>query len=738
MITILILQQPSYVPSFYLDNEDRLFLDLFADTEVELTSKFGQDIGSITSDAVLEIDIPATKKNRFVFDSLGFVNGFNVNHSRKSKIEISNGGLTISDRTIQITGVNETAYTVLISGKVNAWIDDIKNKKIAEVDLGAYEFTVANITDTWQNNAAYKDNGSIVFLPLVNYGRWNNEGSVTYEELRPFLSPLGILQKAFCEAGFKFRCPLLETNRGRRRWCYLLKPNYADQATDLQASSFRASNTAPIDINGLFGPLVFDDDFTPPNFDTGNNYDNTTGRYRNDGVTCDFTFIGRVDYFHSTGANLNVAFQWRKRNTITGQSTDLNIITIDLVVNGTTAVQFSALDVELTAGDEVDLLVFPSISSGTTTMQINTGSYIFNLVKKAKLGLGDNILLQNIVDTRYTVYNFLKGIVHLYNLKTFTDEISKTVWFLPEDQANWYGDALEGYFKENNIDWTAKVNQRSYTAEIEKELSRTFRLGFKESTDNYINSLSLDNELYTKELDQGDDFEVGITEDRNPFFEPTFNALDTSIGVNVAGVGQSGAYIPFMWDADLKENNTRPEPAQNIAPRIIIVKPYGQVGLQPDITGLPGTFIASRWFLTDTQAGTTTEQTLQNLSFQVCSIDVLYADPAVSPVLDIVDEGLAYDISVYRPDLEGGYEIFYQDSIDRLYFALTFELTLYLQDLDISKFSHRDLIYLNYLSRFGNLVGYFRVLEYRGYTLNQNQLTRVSLTAQLPPVRETC
>lgn len=734
MLIITVTEKISNIPNFYFDENGQLNLDLFTDTELEETSRLGNNLDSISSDAILEIDIPTTLKNRLIFESIGAVDAFIPNSNRKIKVSIDNTGLRIEGRTIQVTSLTEDTYTVSISGKVNAWIDYIKSTKIKDLDLGNYLYNIPTIQDTIANNFTYTDDGSIVFTPLVNYGKWKQEDVVSYEDYRLWLSPLGILQQAFCETGFKFRCPLLESDYGRRLWLYLLKPNFADTAIDLDTASFRASYTFDESILNQIGPLAFDDDFSPPNFDPNNLYDPSSGRYGSANITADYYVELDINYQHPSAAPINLGLRWVKRNSISGVITPLKSDTFDLIPNAVTNIIYKCEDVTLGIGETIEIQVFPALSSTATAMEVLTGSTFYNEVKKKKLGLGDTIVLGNIIRDSYKVIDLLKGLTHLYNFKVLTNEVTKEVFFFTEQDADLYGEQLEGYFNTDlDLDWTRKINRGSYTVEaIAKPIGRNLQLGFKDSSDAFIAEQGLDTNPYLKEVDFGDDFLPQDNPQLNPFFEPTLQAFDLSIAFSGAA-SKDGVYIPFIWDTPRDDDGSRPNQAQNINPRICLAYPSSRVLIPPTYTGLSINVLSSYRFNDGTGI---VSSNFYNPFGQIWETGLQYRPQGTGTFLDF-EETVVYDASGYRPDLDGLYEILHQNTFNRVYLSEVFNLVMLLDSFDISQFSHRNLVYLEYTARMSNLVGYFRVLEYSGFTLGRTNLVQLTLQADRVPVQES-
>jgi hypothetical protein len=716
------LAEPSgAIPAFYADDDGLFSFDLFQGTDVAITRQVDEatEIGSIRQDTVRNFEIPATKKNRALIGPLGNPQAFGTIHFNPFPVQIFVGDYRLPERFARLVNANDRGgFEIEVTGDQFGWIKPITDLKFSSLDLGTFDFTEANVENQQEFHFAFADGDDLVNFPLVNYGAWPLEDRVALEDFRPWFNALGLLQAAFCSIGWTFRCPILETDYGRRVWTYILKKDFRSASVVLAGKAFQAELTADLDLKSAIGCLPFDDDFTPPNADPGGNYDPVTGAYSTQS-TADYFFSGSMTIV-SAGDN-GLILAWLKIDQF-GNTVRIKEEVFNFQVDGTFPIELNVANVELNSTDSICLHV-TSFAFNTTTYQLDAGATIRNIVTAAPYSRGDTLILSSLVNEEMRAIDYLKGIIHLFNLKPDTNSTLKTVTFYPENGAEDFyfeGDQEAFFFpNEKSKDWTDKIQCRSLLEDLEgKDLTNEYLLAFKETTDPGVEKLNLDLPLHSELIENVSgvtDFKKGRTENRNPFFEPTRNDIDRQIGVPFTNV-TTLPYIPFIWDKEPDEGEFVPdEQADNIKPRIVLFYGYEFVGLTSTAAGAVNPAFA----FYRKEDGTTKQEYL--LAGQILKTGVsLNAFPNAS------DEALVYGTDLIRPDLLGNYEYLYQETIRNFYFAFPIEFLILLTLNDLINFSNRDRIFFRYFSEiYGDLSLFARVVKIEDFLINRELTTPV-------------
>jgi hypothetical protein len=216
-----------YIPQMYI-NDGVFVFDTDDDFDLRLTKNLEEltDIYKIKVDGILGFDLPATPKNNLVLrryiDPHGTI-------SNKINVQVwVNDSKTLRFTDLYVIGYRNKSYQCEIRTGLEHWIIAAKDLKLNEIDLNngnKIAYTEAFIN---QQNALdeYTDGSIGIRFPLVNYGRFVSANTITAQDFRPFVSELWLLQRAFCQIGWKFRSTVLESDFGRRNIAYLLDKDY--------------------------------------------------------------------------------------------------------------------------------------------------------------------------------------------------------------------------------------------------------------------------------------------------------------------------------------------------------------------------------------------------------------------------------------------------------------------------------------------------------------------------------
>ena len=638
-------------------------------------------------------------------------------------------------RITQVRRTGDKPFEVEAFGEANRWIKGISEIYINTLDFGTLpSFDWNWFDDVHENRWSYQDGTLPIFPPVANYGKRVAPGCISIEDLRIWFSPLFILREGFCKAGWKFVCPMLESDTGRRLWIYILAEDFQNRSAGT-SRAFNATLTTPVAIPGFtFGTVpafVFDNDSVTPGFDNGGFYDNTTGQFGGTALKSDFTVQITVTGTSTPIAGASGVFiEIRKRNSITNSLTTIVSGGNNQLTTGTHTLTVTASDVVVTASDIIEVAVVEIGFPGT----VDSGTF-YNVPKEAQIAEGDSIELSQIISSNYTVLDLLKGMVHLFNWKVETDSILREVRFFPEDGGEWYTEGdLEAFFRSNEQakDWTDKVVCNTMEVDIKaNKTKRNFLLEFKKDNGDFlVKEAPFDYPLHSKNIDFGSDFKEGTKKSPNPFFAATINDFDFAVryiwGGGSTGFPDTVPYIPHLWKSERSDDGTEPEQITKVVPRIVLahefgrmlVPPYGANGSQTS-----GDFTICRDIYPDGVGG----KAYYSATGQIFPPGFRNSIPSGGVPVDYKD-AVVYGSDEYNANLPGNYEIFYKDAIDRIYFAVPIEFLIRLTLEDFLNFSPRDRIFIRYFSdRFGEINFYSRVSKISDFVLNKMISTPVEL-----------
>ena len=353
---------------------------------------------------------------------------------------------------------------------------------------------------------------------------------------------------------------------------------------------------------------------------------------------------------------------------------------------------------------------------------------------------GQTYDLKNVIDTQSKQLDFLKGVIHAFNLQLTTNAEAKTVTLEP------FNDFYKAYSEA--LDWTGKVDlsQNQEDTWIDSKIKKEIVFQYKsDSNDKKVENRGniywdgiLDEYPYREFL--SDEFEVGESVFENPFFAGTYCSQDgqrsgfgtgmvsiTPVTANLWGLCPSGA-------EPTSGSGCRPPKGYNFVPRLVH---YDKMDCS---TGFSGYYIAGvqTWASTDhlIVSGTSI-----GYDYQILAIANSYnkipaptlGDPAThSPPYSGVPRPLTYgsltqqsfDCTTgtwYGPSgYKGLYQTYYQKMIEMM--IVNPRLKVVYINLKISDVVKLDLSKLVYIDGY-----YYRINRIIDFQVNNNNPTKVEL-----------
>ena len=720
----------------YLTSDGRLYLDVNKEQRLISTKQLSdlQEVNRLKRQIFREFTLPMTPRNVQVFREYGNANSFNFKNIEPLEVSIGFKGFIWLNTTLAVTGFNDTTKSidVIVYGTDYSWAGDLLKVKVHELDLGTLVNFSWQVIDGMhsQGKNLYSDGDLGAFVPFVNYGQTEIPDMYSVTDLRVWVSPLNVLRKGFCKAGYSFKCPLLELDEWRRLWVYLLAEDFETKVLSTNLS-FNAVLTSDLPIpqfvwgNPPLAYVIFDNDVTEPAFDVGNNYDSNTGAYSGVTAVCDYfadvTVTGSVDNL-TLGAAISVKI--RKRNVYTDLTQDVGSGSINLTSSsGTFNIKVTALDVFIDTYHEVFVEVIGINFTGT----IDAGSSYYNRVVNANISVGDDLNIADLIDTDLNCLDLMRGFIELFNLKPEYDRVFNTVTFYPTDVHYQPENTIKPYYLKEEIDLTDKVICDTLQGDVSKfELDRNYELRFKRYSGDYFANLPEHEDYADKVLDFGEGYVEGSTEVVNSFFSKTINVFDYkhrfSNFNNPSNPNMPATlpYLPTIWSGEAdKETGDYPEKAFKIGYRILMVYDFQVLTIPKELSNLEfDTFASVPIFDEDN----TSEP--QGRGYYCPAAHILPQEITGDLVVGFPDNsgnvtyGNVYDTGTYNK--------FIERSVRDLYYGLDYEVMIKLTSKEFNDFDFRKTYIFNYLSSLhGHLTVKGRVLKIIDYVYGGSLVTPV-------------
>jgi hypothetical protein len=582
-LSIKVIDTPASVPDWQRIN-GYAYLDTDDDFNVRASKKLEQlEIGQIEIESVLGFSLPGGPLNDLILRSHVLPNVID-NNFESIRVVIMAGSRALRQTDLFILGYNaggNPTYDVEIrTAKEDHWIVGAKDLPFKDINLGGL-FTFEEATVVAQNALDEYIDGDIgIRFPIAFFGAWSSKNGIQLIDFRPQYSLLWLLQQGFCALGWSFRSNAFESEYGRRLITYMLDKNYGQDPNLVASRAFSASLSTDID---MFPPennaviIVFDNEI----FDTGGNYDETTGRY-NGAVVADFYVKINYKFKGSSSSILNhnivpidVTTKLYYSHPVFG------VLLIESQVTNFTKTEYSddefyyvthefvARDVQVDPGSQIFVLARYDddfANNGTGSLQILAGSQFWNEPTQIFLQDGDTFYLNGLLDRSVKFLDFVKGCAHLISGKFTTDFNNKVVWLdCPYQTINSLDEVVNGFFEETTDGENLNVikvegSERSKTPN--NNFKRYFQLKFKGDGDAAVKSLNLpENEpLYSHTIDYGAAYPEEYEESPNPFFEPTLNKKITGLTTSLEPID-----MPWMVEAI----DDTPKLSYNLGPRVL-------------------------------------------------------------------------------------------------------------------------------------------------------------------------
>jgi len=563
-----------------------LYLDTDGEFSLRLTKEIQKltDINQITVEAAWDTSIPATVKNLALLGisvDVELIDNTYPDHD----VDVRYGSAYLNQTSLRVMEYDREAnrLEVQLLNATTHWTEALRDTYLDDLELGTFTYLETNLEANMLNNAKYLDGDPGYYMGHVYYGRYTGEANGKsipgVGDFRPLVHALKVCQLAFCDAGWKFSSPLLETDTGRRIVTYINSKDFGSTEEDLARIKFKATTegstrfqhkgigldyltTKLPGTSGVWTKIKFNIEIEDP----GNVYDPATGVFSRSGVF-DIEVRLAVDYLidkaSAFGSGSNVGFRlvheyvdgtkvWADNYWETG-------FTKDPVTDYGMALEWIITGLLVKAGEKV-YVEYVSVGPKVKVLNVHNGSTFFNRPIKTVIQSGDTLSIGP--NLRHdSVMEYVKGLCHLFQFMVLTDWVSNTVYFLTPYDLTFFGDTITGYFTAGLQDVKARqINNTEHYTQLDR-VAKNRLYAFKKSTDAKIKSLKwYEYEPYSRFVDKGFDRKDKEKNEvfENPYFEASFSA-DTGVDLN-------GAILEAPWMVD----NMDGQISYDIEPRILI------------------------------------------------------------------------------------------------------------------------------------------------------------------------
>jgi len=443
--------------------------------------------------------VPSTKENNKLLHYLYSSNQRVVKGFRKRKtanilvddIIIERGYIKITDIEVK----NKTEYYVItFFGDNVQWMTDLAEVELPDLTYAnnTQTYTTANIVSSW--SATYPTNDHV--YPWISYGEYENGTSLTTEDFVPSIRYIAIIENSLNKAGFTLSSTFLNTANFKQLIFpfvgegFLFSQAFVDDK--LFKSSLLSSNQLIIGVFDVFlnpipTKLIFNDDSTGDNFDTGGNFNITTNQFTapDEGL---YRFDLSLEILYADQNSQDTKIKIFKNNTdfqtINSETPQSMSISSPVIIKSGYYI--------LNMGDTIDIRVeYPTIV-GRILFGFNSYFKLTDMSREIRANATYNI---SDVLPKIKVLDLFADLTKLFNLYWLTDNKTKTV----------YVEERDSFFKavSQAKDWTSLLA-------IDKEHKIKFITSYKrnllfkyaeDSNDKYLEKrnadFKYDNNLYS-------------------------------------------------------------------------------------------------------------------------------------------------------------------------------------------------------------------------------------------------
>jgi hypothetical protein len=553
-IELLEMPQSAYIqPHFFVMN--KMYFDIDDETKISLFKAIQQlaDFNKINVETILGTSLPGTVKN---FALLNLDINFTVIDPNPI---IHNIVVDLGFHALNQNGLRVISYTkatnrfeIEILDNDSSWVNQLKKIYLNDLPFQSYIVERTFIKENQAFDAEYETGDRGYYFGLCHYGGRSGNPGYSESDFRPLIHSAKIYELAFQMIKRSYSFPLIQdTEVGRRTVNYLLRENINDDETTLEQFKFKAQTSKKINFGGAGDHQIVYIIFDKVIFDNGNNYDPTTGEFKNP-IYAEFV----VEFY--LGASVDIP--WLAAGTL--MSTDIFVKHADGSIDVIEQIRYDVGGSDYDVDEKekrtmvVNILVQPGDRVGFRYKRDGDDVDFAYLLAGAVFYCNPISLTLNVGDTvdvrkslrHDPIFDFMKGDVDLYNIKILEERHTGRILFLTPFDADYFGDVVSGYMRNVTKSFlNYQIQQEEIiTTPIAETRNRCYK--FKDSTDAKINEKKVDKwkQIHSKFIDNGFDPATETDYRENPYFEPTMNG-DPGLP-HYSRQGTSLIDMPFILD----------------------------------------------------------------------------------------------------------------------------------------------------------------------------------------------
>lgn len=538
-------------------------VDMYDDDPIALTYQIAdiKEPQKRHSDYSKTIKVPGTHNNNALFCDIfdiGIDRYFNPNRKSKAilvvdKVPVMTGYLRLRN-IINTDGKKE--YECEIVGRTSDFFTSIGETALNELgwdDLNhvwSYANVVAGMSPTIGSNYCY---------PFIDYGRQPAEINYKVDDFYPATFVKEIWDRIFRAAGFQYSSTFLTSTLFKR----LIIPFNEDKMTlteaQINARIFRASRASTDQsitvgqdsafvISYTYDDIIFNNDTTSPNRDTGGVYNTGTGVF----TVCASGYynVSALIKIQRDGSSTSTSPQaWARIIDVTNTPRQIDLPSQIHIINGaSTSYQISLSTpnpIFLSAGTQIKCQLAHWNPDVSFTEYISQDSY-FQAQADPTMHEGDTILYNNVLPQKIKAREFVQSIIKMFNLYwEYDKDVPNKIYIEPRN--DYYGSTV--------IDWTQK---RDFSKELEITpmgalQAREYRFAYKPDND-FLNKTYQDEYklTYGEKVKKVDNDFLTQTQKEELIFSPTPQYSTTAMASGITPVSTADRFFPKIIKVDSK------------------------------------------------------------------------------------------------------------------------------------------------------------------------------------------
>ena len=608
--SVSIKESVASAPTVDAFSDGQVILDLYEESNIPLSLSVDnfKNVAEKSQSFSKAFKLPSTKRNNKIFSSLYDVTRsvksdiYAFNPYKKTKAILKEDGYTIFDGYLRLIDISEkdeeVSYNVNLYSDTITLADTLKDKKFKDINFNElqHDYNKANI------KLSHYDNNGVVLtntLPTSSFAytaalgttktdvikypfvKWNgssyysqSDDKVVLQKLedafRPFINCKYLLDRIIQEAGFTYNSDFLDSTDFTKlfmdfNWGSDGAPYTSNNSITSYYMKGSIDNYAP---NGSYGNLeltAYTNSLADVDYSTTTNKITCT----TDNTQYNITYSYEIQISNVT-PDPSYSVRWLlTRGSLT---TEIDLTPIQTVSANSVVIFSGSLSEILNNGDTLEPQFYSSHTSTNTIHQrhdainsppLATSTVTINKTTSSMLTNGSLNALRGDLGQ----WNFLKGILTMFNLLVLQDKDNPANLIIEPYKAVFIDDSLSQYITHKTPhDWTSKVDVSEMKLTPLK-LKKRVLLDFVEDSNDYATGIyknatgykygSQEVDASTFNLLEGET-KVSAKPFASTFIKPIFDGFTTEMTIPVIYAGkEDGTFEGFNNKPRILYNNGR-------------------------------------------------------------------------------------------------------------------------------------------------------------------------------------